>query len=113
MVVRRASAVSTMLRIDRFSQRLLCLWALAALPQLACTLITDVDRSKIPVPPIIEPDPKPVLDAGAEDAGVEDAGAQDAGNVGPADSGPDAAPTEPELDAGTMDLGDAQAADGG
>jgi hypothetical protein len=108
MVLRRASAVFTMLRIDRFSQRLLCWCALAALPQLACTLITDVDRSKIPVPPIIEPDPRPVLDAG-----VEDAGAQDAGSDGGADSGADAAPAEPELDAGAMDLGDAQAADGG
>jgi hypothetical protein len=110
MVLRRARAVFTMLRIDRFSQRLLCLWALAALPQLACTLITDVDRSKIPVPPIIEPDPKPPLDAGVEDAGAQDAGSVDAGA---ADSGPDAAPSEPELDAGAPDPGDAQPADGG
>jgi hypothetical protein len=109
MVLRRASAVFTMLRIDRFSQRLLCLWALAALPQLACTLITDVDRSKIPPPAVIEPDPKPP-DAGVADAGVaSDAGSLDAGEA--ADGGSDAAP--PELDAGAVDVGDAQAADGG
>jgi hypothetical protein len=106
MVPRRASAVFTMLRIDRFSQRLLWLWALSALPQLGCTLITDVDRSKIPAPEVILPDPEPP---------ATDAGAADAGNLQPepADGGSDAAPAEPDPDAGSVELSDAQAPDGG
>jgi hypothetical protein len=102
MVRRRANAVFTMLRMDRFCQRLLCLWACSALPQLACTLIADVDRSKIPPPAIIQPDPEPEdTDAGAE--GPED----NAGEM--VDAGSDAAPTETASDAGALEMGDAQA----
>ena len=94
-----------MLRMDRLSQRLLfCLWTSAALPQLACTLVTDVDRSKIPPPAIIEPDPEPEdMDAGAEDPGS----GLDAGDS----PDTDAAPADPDLDSGSLETGDAQAGD--
>lgn len=107
----RASAVYTMLRMDRLSQRLLCLWALSAVPQLACTLITDVDRSKIPPPAIIEPDPEP--DSGAPPPDTADAGPVDAGAGNAGDAG-DAATAEPESDAGVVgEVGDAAATDAG
>jgi len=94
--------------MDRFSPRLLCFWALCALPQLACTLITDVDRSKIPVPAIIEPDPVPP-DAGAADAGEP---SDAAGAATDASDAADAAPLG--SDAGAVEPGDAQATpDGG
>jgi hypothetical protein len=101
MVRRRVSAVFTMLRMmDRFSRRLpFCLWACATLPQLACTLVTDVDRSKIPAPAIIEPDPEPEpedVDAGAGDAGPDPGEAADGG-------------TDAESDAGAVETADAQA----
>ena len=99
--------------MDRLSLRdtrtRLFLLAMATALAAGCTLITDVDRSKIPPPPVVAPDP--VLDAGsAPDAGsppesTEDAAASDAGT--------DAAASDAALgDAGSTELADAQA-DGG
>lgn len=104
-----------MFRFDRLFQRLLPswvipLWVTASLLQPGCTLITDVDRSKIPQPPTIEPDPQP-SDAGTENPLPDTADA--GGDAALADdSTPDAAPSEPELDAGATAVPDAQA-DGG
>lgn len=92
-----------MLPMHRPSLRPLLFGAAAALA-LGCTLITDVDRSKIPAPPVVEPDP--LLDAGAEDAGTPPAASEDAGTVG--DAGSDAAAP----DAAPMDAGGNQT-DGG
>lgn len=75
-----------------------------------CTLITDVDRKKIPQPPVVAPDP--VLDAGPEgDGGEPPESTEEPGDT--SDAGTDAAPgnTEPG-DAGSTELADAQA-DGG
>jgi hypothetical protein len=101
-----ARAVMPMFSFDRPSQRLLLSWALAALLPLGCTLITDVDRSKIPQPPVIEPDPRP-SDAGTVPSTPDAADGSDAGAL------PDAAPdaTVPVSDAGAEPT-DAQA-DGG
>ena len=78
----------------------MCLCALGTLLHLGCTLITDVDRSKIPQPPPFQPEgdagarppEEPELDAGVIDAGEPDAAPlQDAGGI--ADAAPaDAAP---------------------
>jgi len=64
----------------RGAGRLLCLCALGAVLHLGCTLITDVDRSKIPQPPPFEPDldagvtpPEPGLDGGVDSVGEPDA----------------------------------------
>jgi hypothetical protein len=82
---------------------------LAAVTALAagCTLITDVDRSKIPLPPVVAPDPQ--FDAGPQaDAGTPPVSTDDAGAA--SDAGTDAAAS----DAGdaSAPLADAQA-DGG
>ena len=93
--------------MDRLSLRLLVLGTATALAA-SCTLITDVDRSKIPEPPVVAPDP--LVDAGVpQDAAVPPASADDGDAA--TDAGPDAAPG----DAGVLDGGssaDAQA-DGG
>jgi hypothetical protein len=94
--------------LHRFTLRLLSLGAVVSLLSVGCTLITDVDRSKIPEPPVIEPDPLPAPDGGAPDAGMETQ-AGDAGGV-PDAAAPDAA-GEPELDAAVPDA--AAQADGG
>jgi hypothetical protein len=78
-------------------------WLVALLLPLGCTLITDVDRSKIPEPPAIEPDPVPPDAGEARDAAVPPA-ETDAGNDA-------AAPDAPEPDATAPDA--APAADGG
>ena len=97
-----------LLPMDRPSLRLFLLGTAAALA-VGCTLITDVDRSKIPPPPVVEPDP--VRDAGLEDAGTPPPNEEDAGAV--SDAGADAATTDAGPgDAGSPDLADAQA-DGG
>jgi hypothetical protein len=64
----------------RAAGRLLRLCALGAALHLGCTLITDVDRSKIPQPPPFEPDsdagvtpPEPELDGGVDGVGEPDA----------------------------------------
>lgn len=66
----------------RGAGRLLRLCALGAALHLGCTLITDVDRSKIPQPPPFEPEvdagsmppePEPELDGGVDAAGEPDA----------------------------------------
>jgi hypothetical protein len=96
-----------MFRFDRLLQRLSPLWVTASLLHLGCTLITDVDRSKIPEPATIEPDPVPPSDAGPEQPELTDAGA--AGDAAAAaDATPDATPAEPELDAGAIETPDAQ-----
>jgi len=105
IVGRRARAMKTMFRFDRFFWRLLPLWAGASLLHLGCTLITDVDRSKIPAPAEIEPDPEPT----PADAGGENPAQPEAVDAGDAGSLADAAP---ELDASPMESPDAQA-DGG
>jgi hypothetical protein len=96
-----------MSRFDRLFQRLSPLWATASLLHLGCTLITDVDRSKIPEPPTIQPDPVPTPDAGMEQPELTDAGA--AGDAAAAaDATADATPAQPELDAGAVETPDAQ-----
>jgi hypothetical protein len=97
-----------MLSFDRLSQRLLLSWALASLLPLGCTLITDVDRSKIPQPPVIGPDPVP-SDAGGEVPAPPDAA--DISDAG-ADATPDAADTTGAEPDAAAELPDAQA-DGG
>lgn len=73
-----------------------------------CTLITDVDRSKIPEPPVVAPDPD--LDAGPlADSGTPPT-MEDAGLL--SDAAPDAAAS----DAAASDAGSTRAdaqADGG
>jgi len=97
--------------MDRLSLRdtrtRLFLLAMATALAAGCTLITDVDRSKIPAPPVVAPDP--VLDAGpAGDSGSPPESTDDAG-----DAGTDAAASDAALgDAGSTELADAQA-DGG
>jgi hypothetical protein len=108
IVGRRARAPIAVFSFDRLSLRLLLSWALASLLPLGCTLITDVDRSKIPEPPVIEPDPRP-SDAGMEPSPPDAADVGDAGAV--ADAAPDATGAEPESDA-AAEPPDAQA-DGG
>jgi hypothetical protein len=90
--------------------RLLLLVSATALAA-GCTLITDVDRSKIPPPPVVTPDP--VRDAGStpEDGGTPPESTGDAGAA--SDAGTDAAASDAAPgDAGSTDLADAQA-DGG
>ena len=90
--------------------RLLLLVSATALAA-GCTLITDVDRSKIPPPPVVAPDP--VRDAGstAEDGGTPPESTGDAGAA--SDAGTDAAASDAAPgDAGSTELADAQA-DGG
>lgn len=92
--------------MDRLFLRLLLL----AIATAGCTLITDVDRKKIPQPPVVAPDP--VLDAGPEgDGGEPPESTEEPGDT--SDAGTDAAPgdTEPG-DAGSTEFADAQA-DGG
>jgi len=104
-----------MLRIHRPMQhrsggRLSYLWVVAALLSFGCTLITDVDRSKIPQLPVIEPDP--VVDAGnpnPPDGPGPDAGLTDAGDAGAEPVGDAGAPDAPTSDAGP----DAAVPDGG
>jgi hypothetical protein len=79
----------------RGAGRLLRLCALGALLHLGCTLITDVDRSKIPQPPPFQPEgdaggtpPEPELDAGAGEPDAAPA-PEDAGGIPPiADAAP-------------------------
>lgn len=73
---------------------------LAAALSAGCTLISDVDRSKIPAAEVLPPDPPPPGDAGGEepapaegDAGGEPQG--DAGTLPEPDAG-----GEPQPDAG-------------
>ena len=83
--------------------------ATATVLAASCTLITDVDRSKIPQPPVVAPDP--LLDAGPEADGGTPPVSTDAGAV--TDAATDAAASDAAPgDAGAMDLADAQA-DGG
>jgi hypothetical protein len=90
----------------RARRRLFLLGTATALAA-GCTLITDVDRSKIPLPPVVAPDPQ--LDAGPEsDAGTPPESVDDAG--APSDAGTDAAVSDAG-DAGAQ-RADAQA-DGG
>ncbi|HEU4577298.1 MAG TPA: hypothetical protein VFS67_03515 [Polyangiaceae bacterium] len=84
---------------------LLLVTATATALTASCTLITDVDRSKIPEPPVVTPDP--ILDAGPATDGGTPPSTEDAGL---ADAGPDAAGDAAASDAGTA--ADAQA-DGG
>ena len=72
----------------RGAGRLARLCALGTLLHLGCTLITDVDRSKIPQPPPFETEgdaggtpPEPELDAGVP--GEPDAPSEDAGGIQP------------------------------
>jgi hypothetical protein len=100
--------ISLFSRDTRFRWRLSLLATTTALAA-GCTLITDVDRKKIPQSPVVAPDP--VLDAGtAADGGTP----PDAtGDVVTSDAGTDAAPGDTDLgDAGSTELADAQA-DGG
>jgi hypothetical protein len=96
--------------MDRLSLRLLLLGTAAALAA-SCTLITDVDRSKIPQPPVVAPDPD--LDAGPQaDGGSSPESTDDAGAA--SDAGPDA--TASDAGPGDLGLGDAGTdaqADGG
>jgi hypothetical protein len=78
----------------RGAGRLLRLCAVGALLHLGCTLITDVDRTKIPQPPPFLPEgdagelpPEPETDAGV----VADAAPEP--EDGSTDPGPDAAPS--------------------
>jgi hypothetical protein len=86
---------------------LLLLLGTATALAAGCTLITDVDRSKIPQPPVVAPDPLldagPQADGGAPPESTDDAGA--ASDAGPDTTESDAAPS----DAGTADA----QADGG
>lgn len=74
--------------------------ALLGIAASGCTLITDVDREKIPDPPLppfpeVDAGPQPGLDASTPpelDAGAPPGPATDAGDGGAADAG--------ELDAG-------------
>jgi hypothetical protein len=80
----------------RGAARLLRLCALGAVLHLGCTLITDVDRTKIPQPPPFQPEGDagelpPETDAGAEDtdaaAEPQDAAVEPSGDAAPAPSG--------------------------
>jgi len=107
------SATQTMPNPNLFAPRRLALCGLATVLHFSCTLITDVDRSKIPEPastfvdagggtvPEPKPKPEPNADAGGDgglgDAGLSDAGLSD-GGLGDA-AATDAAPgEEPPLD---------------
>jgi len=71
-----------------------------------CTLITDVDREKIPepvTPPFTEVDAGPIPEPSTPDASPPpplDAGASDAGDAAASDAGEDAAVVEDAGDAG-------------
>jgi hypothetical protein len=90
----------------------LALCGLAAVLHFGCTLITDVDRSKIPQPASTfidaggsgepAPEPKPTVDAGST-VGASDAGSDAAtGDAAAADAAPDAAAP---VDADVSDAG--------
>jgi hypothetical protein len=94
--------------MDRLSLRLLLLGTATALAA-GCTLITDVDRSKIPQPPVVAPDP--LRDAGPHpDGGTPPESTGDAGTA--SDAGTDAAASDAGPGDAGPELADAQA-DGG
>ena len=103
----------TVLRMNRLFQRLLTLGLVAASCHLGCTLITDVDRSKIPQPAPIAPDIQTDAGAPPRDAGAVEADAAATATDAAADAAPEppieeeACPAPDGSDAGNL------AADGG
>jgi hypothetical protein len=76
--------------------------ALLAVAASGCTLITDIDREKIPDPPLppfpeVDAGPQPGLDASVPSEADSGAPPLDAGDDGGADAG--------ALDAGALDAG--------